>query len=123
MTALQARISKKLRSIGIGCGLKGARCLATAIELVYNDPDYYLGAITKRLYPKVALVHSDTVSRVERSIRHTIERAYTTVGEDIIAATLGCPCSLNTRKLANGGFIFAVAEVMSCEDAIDNKKL
>lgn len=61
-----------LKEMGVPLHIRGYMYLKDAIVLVKKKPDY-LKAITKSLYPQIAVLHNTTASRVERSIRHAIE--------------------------------------------------
>ncbi len=60
---------------GIPVHLKGYRYLREAIINAFLEPEM-LGAVTKRLYPKVAGKFATTPSRVERAMRNAIELAW-----------------------------------------------
>lgn len=59
---------------GINVATKGFDYLATAIMLLKEDREYKLN-ITKKLYPKIAELFNDTPNKVERAMRHSIQKA------------------------------------------------
>ncbi|MBR2336621.1 MAG: sporulation initiation factor Spo0A C-terminal domain-containing protein [Clostridia bacterium] len=63
-----------LTKIGLFSNLKGYSYLISAVQEVVNDP-MMMHAITKRLYPKVAVKFNTTPVSVERNIRNAIEIA------------------------------------------------
>jgi len=69
------QISNTLHDVGVPVHLLGYGYLKAAIALVLTDK-LYLRAITKRLYPMIALSNNTTASRVERAIRHSIELTF-----------------------------------------------
>lgn len=69
------RAASLLAEIGISSRINGYQFLARAIDMVVEN-EGLLGAVTKVLYPAVAREFGSTPSRVERSIRHAIERAW-----------------------------------------------
>lgn len=64
-----------LTEIGMPCHLVGYSHVVTALKMIMVDPTY-LNNITDRLYPQIAQQHDSTPPRVERAIRHAIERAW-----------------------------------------------
>src|SRR5699024_4497218 len=73
---LESKITNIIHEIGVPAHIKGYLYLRESIALVIEDIDY-LGAVTKELYPQVAIRFDTTPSRVERAIRHAIEVAWT----------------------------------------------
>jgi len=69
-----SKIEKLLLEKDFKPNLKGFDYIVEAIELIQQDKEY-LRSITKKLYPTIANNHNDTVSRVERAIRHAIQCA------------------------------------------------
>jgi two-component system response regulator (stage 0 sporulation protein A) len=67
-------IEKYLMGKGFYPSLKGFDYIVEAVKLIREDRDYKL-YITKKLYPKIAEMFNDTKSKVERAIRHAINRA------------------------------------------------
>lgn len=110
---LTLRIKQLLLNIGIDPSISGYRMLETSIRFCYND-ESYLKAITKRLYPDVAKKHESTESRVERSMRHSIEKAYN-LNENIYEK-LPLPVEKNKCKFTNSTFIAACVELLKMED-------
>jgi two-component system response regulator (stage 0 sporulation protein A) len=64
-----------LTEIGMPCQLIGYKYVVTAIKMVIDDVTY-LDAITSRLYVQIAEQHDVTASRVERNMRHAVERTW-----------------------------------------------
>lgn len=68
------RIESYLLEAGIKPNNKGFECLKIAIDLIIRNPEYK-DQITKVLYPEVSKVLSDVPTRIERSIRYSLESA------------------------------------------------
>lgn len=64
-----------LAELGVPAGLCGWDYLTDGIEMVMENP-LLIREITKELYPSVAVKHNTEPSRVERGMRHAIERAW-----------------------------------------------
>jgi len=69
----RTKIEDVLFSIGMPVGIKGFSYIVTTMEVLDDSENIYM-SVTKELYPAIAKKHDDTVSRVERSIRHAFER-------------------------------------------------
>lgn len=67
-------IENYLISKGIYPNLKGFDYIVESIKLIREDRDYKF-FITKKLYPELSKRFNDTTSKVERAIRHAIDRA------------------------------------------------
>lgn len=100
-----------LLEIGVPESLKGHDRLVTAICAVVDNPDL-INAITKELYPMVAMKHLDTKSRVERSIRHCIEVAWDRGDLDTLNHYFGNTISPCKGKPTNGEFIARIAGIV-----------
>lgn len=68
-------IDALLNTQGIPCANRGYTYLHTAIELGMKY-DGLNGHITKDLYPAIARLHGTSINKVERAIRHAIERGW-----------------------------------------------
>lgn len=91
-----------LVDVGVPVHIKGFRCLGTAITLCAKDPRM-LDSITKVLYHEVANVWGTTPSRVERAMRHAIERAFERC--DIFYHASKYPVDFSKGKLTNSEFV------------------
>lgn len=111
---LESQITKMIQEIGIPAHIKGYLYLREAIGMVIEDMDF-LGAITKELYPHVAIKFNTTPSRVERAIRHAIEVAWTRGRLDTINQLFGYTVSNNKGKPTNSEFIALIADKLRLE--------
>lgn len=106
----KAQVSEELMAIGISPGLLGFGYARDAILMVCNEPKL-IRAITKSIYPKVAEENGTTPSRVERAIRHSVERAFDNPGCPAVEYFKGLADS-NKGKVTNSTFIATIAERM-----------
>lgn len=73
--SLPSKIRWLLKFIGISPANKGYECIYEAILLILENKEILHG-ITKELYPNIAKILNTTPSRVERSMRHSIETIF-----------------------------------------------
>lgn len=72
---VEESITRLLFRICMPVSIRGYSYLKTAIAYAMDDPER-IYSITKQIYPYVAKKHGSTPSRVERAMRHAIERAW-----------------------------------------------
>jgi len=107
--SLDEKISAVFLSIGIPPNIKGYYFLREAIKMVVNDPEL-ISAITKKLYPRIAVPHGTSASRVERAIRHAIDVAWSRGRIENINSFLGYKIYTSNDKPTNGEFIALMAD-------------
>lgn len=112
--SLDERIANIFLSMGIPAHIKGYHFLREAIKLVVNDREM-INAITKDLYPTVALNFNTTSSKVERAIRHAIDVAWTRGQMENINMLFGSELYVKHEKPTNGEFIALIADRLSIE--------
>ena len=112
--SLDERIANIFLSMGIPAHIKGYHFLREAIKLVVNDREM-INAITKDLYPTVALNFNTTSSKVERAIRHAIDVAWTRGQMENINMLFGSKLYVKHEKPTNGEFIALIADRLSIE--------
>ena len=71
---LKVHVTKIMHNIGIPANISGYNYIREAIILVYNNPVIYKKSIN--LYSELAKMFETTPSRVERSIRYSIENTW-----------------------------------------------
>lgn len=113
---MRNKIKKMLMEIGISPSLNGFDYLTDAIMLCM-DSKKYLKGVTKILYPEIAEKNETTGSRVERGIRHAIEKAYESGSPDLYEKIPVCS-NLKKSKLTNSEFIATICELIKMEDDI-----
>ena len=81
---------------------------------MYNNPNM-LGAITKEMYPEIAVKFNTTSSRVERAIRHAIEVSWSRGDYDLMEEVFGHSVDFDRAKPTNSEFIATIADKLSLE--------
>ena len=89
----------------------GYQYLKDAVQITMHDRDT-LNAITKVLYPEVAIKNKTTSSRVERAIRHAIEIAFTRGNSEFITSLFGYSINPATGKPTNFEFIAVISDYL-----------
>ncbi len=110
-------ISQQLKMLGVPANVLGYEYLREAVALVVEDKTYVY-KITQALYPEVAKRFNTTPSKVERAIRHAIDRATLYAPLSEWAKVFGNSVSTTHGKHTNSVFIAGVADyiTLECED-------
>jgi two-component system response regulator (stage 0 sporulation protein A) len=98
-----------LQKIGIPANLTGYYYLRLALVRCINDRSL-LSGLTKVLYPMIAKDFKTTGQRVERSIRHSIEKAWGANCADVYYKMLGRETPAQKSKPSNGVFIMDIVD-------------
>lgn len=99
---IDSRVSSMLLRYQIPVHIKGFKYLKEAVKMEIAEGALAVG-ITKVVYPSIAKQFDDNASRVERAIRHAIERAwYKSKHEYFFSDMMGKP--------SNAYFIALIAE-------------
>ncbi len=106
---LEFEVTNIIHEVGIPAHIKGYQYLREAILMVIERMDL-LGAVTKELYPSIAIKYKTTATRVERAIRHAIEVAWSRGNYDSITRLFGYTVSGERGKPTNSEFIAMVAD-------------
>ncbi|MDR1627983.1 MAG: sporulation transcription factor Spo0A [Oscillospiraceae bacterium] len=106
---LELEVTKILHQIGIPAHIKGYNYLRCSIMLSVNTPSI-INAVTKMLYPSVAINFSTTASRVERSIRHAIEVTWSRGNVEILDAYFKYTAGSIRRRPTNSEFIAMISD-------------
>lgn len=112
--SMDERIANIFLSMGIPAHIKGYQFLREAIKLVVADREM-INAITKDLYPTVAINFNTTSSKVERAIRHAIDVAWTRGQMENINMLFGSRLYVKHEKPTNGEFIALIADRLAIE--------
>ena len=107
---LEALVTNLIHEVGVPAHIKGYQYLREAIIMCINDINS-VNQITKILYPDIAKKYHTTPSRVERAIRHSIERGNQKTVESIFGYTV----SANRGKPTNSEFIAMIADKLRIE--------
>ncbi len=102
-------VKKLLKEMGVPLNIKGYRYLSSAIVTLSKEKGM---KISLGLYPKVARDFATTSSRVERAIRHAVERTFERGNYDVINEVFGTKVSATKGKLTNSEFMYACIEYL-----------
>ena len=105
-------LRKTLDQIGVKHSLKGYGYIISAVEKCLENRSKLI-SIIKGLYTEIAEENSDTVWRVERSIRHAIEVTWTNGNTNAINKILGYTVSVEKGKPTNSEFIALITDFVS----------
>ena len=110
MENTEVKISKVLKQLGILPNILGYEYLKEAIDMMLKDDSVIRRGITKVMYPAIARKFQSTSSRVERAIRHGVERAFIRGNAQMLNDIFGYGVSSDSGKATNSQFIACVAE-------------
>ena len=105
-------LRKTLDQIGVKHSLKGYGYIISAVEKCLENRSKLI-RIVKELYTEIAEENSDTVWRVERSIRHAIEVTWTNGNTNAINKIFGYTVSVEKGKPTNSEFIALITDFVS----------
>lgn len=105
-------LRKTLDQIGVKHRLKGYGYIISAVEKCLENRSKLI-SIIKGLYTEIAEENSDTVWRVERSIRHAIEVTWTNGNKNAINKIFGYTVSVEKGKPTNSEFIALITDFVS----------
>lgn len=109
MVDVETMVTEILHQIGVPAHIKGYHYLRGAILMSVEDPGV-LNAVTKQIYPGIAVNHMTTSSRVERAIRHAIEVAWDRGDVDTLNAYFGYTVHNMRGKPTNSEFIAMISD-------------
>lgn len=111
---LDRKVIDILLSLGISPNLQGYTFLKESIKLAIYNPSY-IGAITKIMYPTIAIKFKTTACRVERSIRHALEVSYMKGKIYNINEIFGLKILEENEKPTNSEFVALIADRLALE--------
>ena len=114
---LDVSVTNIIHEMGVPAHIKGYQYLRDAILMVVEEVNL-LGAVTKELYPMIAMKYQTTPSRVERAIRHAIELAWDRGNVDMMTKFFGYTINLERGKPTNSEFIAMVADKLRIEQKV-----
>lgn len=106
---IEVKVTEILHQIGVPAHIKGYHYLRDSILMSIDKPEI-INAVTKELYPSVALKYETTSSRVERAIRHAIEVAWDRGDVDILNSYFGYTIHNSRGKPTNSEFIAMISD-------------
>lgn len=77
----QEEIISYLKVLGIPSNLKGYKYILFAVQLGLSDTSY-MENLTQKLYPDIANKFGTSPQKVERSIRHAIEKSWSVTSQN-----------------------------------------
>lgn len=104
----EAWIDSVFLELGIPQNVKGYDYLMAAVLIATDEPEL-IQAMTKELYPRVADLFNTTAFRVERSIRHAIELAWSNGETKTLNRLFGYTVGVAKGKPTNSNFIAIMA--------------
>ena len=107
---VEKSIRNLLKELGISSNLKGYKYVVDAINMYIDNEGSFDAGITKSVYPELAKKYHSTPSRIERNIRHTVEKCWSCGSYDKIQEIFGYTVPSNKYKPANSCFIAEVSE-------------
>ena len=116
---IEYSIDKLLCRIGMPVCLKGYSYARLAIIYAIQDSQS-IYKMTKQIYPMVARTFNTTSSRVERAIRHAVERTWETGTVKQAVRIYGYLIRDTEFKPTNSEFIAEMAEIVKRELKISN---
>lgn len=114
---LDTQITNIMHKLGVPAHIKGYIYIREAIKMVVKNTEL-LGAITKELYPAIAIKYNTAPSRVERAIRHAIEVTWSRKNEEEISKLFKYTLYSNKSKPTNSEFIAVIADKLRLELSI-----
>jgi two-component system response regulator (stage 0 sporulation protein A) len=106
---LNSDVTSMMHELGIPVHIKGYHFLRESIVRSCEDKSL-LGALTKELYPKIALEFNTTPSKVERSIRNAIKLACIRGNTEMINNLFQFSVRNKQGKPTNGQFISTIVD-------------
>lgn len=111
---LEVRVTNLIHDVGVPAHIKGYQYIREAIMLTVQNEDI-INAVTKTLYPSLAMNFHTTPSRVERAIRHAIEVAWNRGQVEVHDKIFGYTVNSNKGKPTNSEFIAMIADKLRLE--------
>ena len=102
-------VKKLLKELGVPVNIKGYRYICNAVVCLSKEKEM---KISLGLYPKVAKEFGTTGSRVERAIRHAVERTFETGSYEVLDEIFGETVRNNKGKVTNSEFLYTCVEYL-----------
>lgn len=103
-----------LKKLGVNPAIKGWAYLNEAIQMSVDDPTV-MEMVTKIMYPAIAKKYGTTPTRVERAMRHAIERAFLIAPATAVSAVFGNSIDPRIGKATTSQFIATLVNVILTE--------
>lgn len=109
---IETRLEFLLPYLGVPTNLKGYNYLKFAILAVAED-ETKIQKVTSNLYPQIANYYTTTSSRVERSIRHSLEICFKRINPIIANWLFGYSLDPITKKCTSSEFISRISRFLT----------
>jgi len=103
------RVTRMIRDLGIPANIKGYTYLRDAIYMALTRPNS-INSVTKVMYPEIARINNTTPTRVERAIRHAIEKAWSKGNNEFANKFFGYTLDMAKGKPTNSECIALIAD-------------
>lgn len=107
-------LSDILKEIGLNPSLRGYIYIKEAILTLHENPKM-MESITKELYPAIADKHDTEWRRVERCIRHAIEKCFVETAPEARTKYFGNCVNAHTGRVTSSTFIAVMLEAFNNE--------
>lgn len=114
ISSIDERISDIFLALGVPINNSGFKYMREGVKLAISDPSI-LDRVTKGLYPRIAENFNTTDKRVERAIRHALERTWDESRYDELTAVFGVRTRYGKYRPTNSEFIALVADRLLLE--------
>ncbi len=108
---LEEHVTATLHELGVPANIMGYQYLRDAIIMAIENREA-VNAVTKILYPTVAKMHSTTGSRVERAIRHAVEKVWIGGNRYYLRRFFGDQALSSKKQPSNSEFIAQIADLL-----------
>lgn len=105
---MEDKIRKLVKSLGITPDLKGYKYIISSIEILCKNMD---SLMTKEVYPTVAKTYNTTSARVERVIKHAVDKLFNSY-ESIELLKDVFDCNFSSDHLTNAQFLCLCADTI-----------
>ena len=111
----ESEVSKLLRDLGIPANIRGYHYIRTGIMLALKDPEI-LHFITKDLYPAIAKEYETTATKVERAIRHAVEKSMVQGDSKLLEEIFSYSYSSKKGKPTNAEYIATLVDYLNIKN-------
>lgn len=113
----ELELSNLLKRIGVPCNISGFGYIKAGVDYLIgckkiSEEKFMHVAITKDLYPAIAKRFGTTATRVERAIRHAVEKTWERGAIDILEDMFGYSYSSDKGKTTNSEFLYGIVEYL-----------
>lgn len=103
----ELQVSKLLKEIGVPANIRGYRYITYGVVLLSENKGE---SMTKFIYPSIAKEFKTTGTRVERAIRHAVEKSFYGGKWDKLNELFGNTTHLKNGKVTNSEFLYTLVD-------------